>query len=85
MSNVPWKPPAHAVVVYPDSSRYKGGFGVRSASSDRIYKISFDTAQSCWACSCPGGIRHGSCKHLESCGLRGRKYGRIPLPNFVKE
>jgi hypothetical protein len=79
-----WKPPAYAVKVYPDSVRYKGGFGVRSASSDRIYKISFDTALSAWVCSCPGNISRGKCKHLEAAGLRGRAYGRIPLPNFVE-
>lgn len=72
---VKWNAPTGAIVNYPDSKRYKGGFGVRSSSSDKIYKISFDTAMMCWKCSCPGGIIHGDCKHLRACGLKGRKYG----------
>lgn len=64
-----------AVVTYPDSQRYRGGFGVRSASSNRIYKISFDMAGLYWVCSCAGCIRHGQCKHLTAAGLKGRKFG----------
>lgn len=71
-------PPAQATEVYPDSSRYKGGFGLRSESSNRLYKVSFDCAPGAmyWTCSCPGNIRHGQCKHLDACGLKGRKYGK---------
>lgn len=77
MSIVKFVAPRHAAEIYPDSDRYKGGFGVRSASSDRIYKISYDCAAGAmyWKCSCPGNIRHGQCKHLDACGLKGRKYG----------
>lgn len=76
--------PPPGSIQYPDSNRYKGGFGVRSQSSDRIYKISFDVAQSCWVCSCPGCIRHGHCKHLQASGLKGRKYGKQQMPLFVR-
>lgn len=71
-----FEPPDSAVVKYPDTDRYKGGFAVRSQSSNNLYKMSYDTAQQCWVCSCPGNIRHGQCKHLDACGLKGRKYGK---------
>jgi hypothetical protein len=72
------KPPSAAIAVYPDKDRYKCIFEIRSESSDRVYRISFDAAPGAcyWVCSCPGNIRHGSCKHLESMGLSGRKNGR---------
>lgn len=72
------KAPGNAVQTYPDSDRYKFGFGVASSSSTRIYKISFDAAPGAlyWVCSCPGYITHGDCKHLRACGLRGRQYGK---------
>ena len=75
---IKWKAPALATQSFPDSDRYKGGFGVRSSSSDKIYKISFDTAPGAlyWKCSCVGGIRWGQCKHLTACGLKGRPFGR---------
>lgn len=70
--------PRNAIATYPDSDRYKFGFGVASSSGSRIYKISFDAADGAlyWSCSCPGCISHGDCKHLQACGLRGRKYGK---------
>ena len=73
---VKFVPPVTAVDIYPDSDRYKGGFSVRSSSSNNKYKISFDTAMLCWKCSCKGCIRWGQCKHLDACGLKGRTYGR---------
>lgn len=77
MSNiVKFEKPKSAVEHYPDSDRYKGGFGVHSSSSNNIYKISFDTAMMCWKCSCRGCIRWGQCKHLDACGLKGRKFGQ---------
>ena len=74
-------PPHNAVTVYDDGPRYKFGFGVPSQSSGRIYKISFDAAPGAcwWCCSCPGCIRHGQCKHLDACGLRGRSSGSQTL------
>lgn len=71
------KPPPGAI-TYPDSDRYKFGFGVASQSSGRIYKISFDCAPGAlyWTCSCMGNTRYGQCKHLTSCGLRGRGSGK---------
>jgi len=73
-----WKPPGMAVMHFPDSARYKGGFGVRSESSNNVYKISFDSASGAmyWTCSCMGNIRYGQCKHLTACGLKGRQTGR---------
>lgn len=72
------RPPSNALRILPDDSRYKCRYEVRSESSDRVYRISFDAAPGAgyWVCSCPGCIRYGSCKHLESAGLRGRKFGR---------
>ena len=76
-----------AVETLPDSDRYKCRFKVKSASSNQLYLISYDTSAGWWTCSCRGNIRHGSCKHLEAAGLKGRKYGRTTLsdaPGFNK-
>ena len=72
---------ANAVELLPDSARYKVRFKVRSESSNNLYLVSYDSAPGAgyWTCSCRGNIRHGSCKHLEANGLRGRKYGRTAL------
>ena len=70
------KPPASAVETLPDTDRYKCRFKVRSASSNSLYLISFDTATACWKCSCLGCISHGECKHLRAAGLKGRTHGR---------
>ena len=72
------QPPKHAIAIYPDSQRYKCGFGVKSESSHNIYKISFDAAAGAkyWTCSCRGNIAHGQCKHLTAAGLKGRKFGK---------
>lgn len=60
-----------------DDGRYKCKFEIRSETSDKIYRISFDMASSAlyWTCSCPGNIRHGHCKHLKAMNLPGRAYG----------
>lgn len=78
MKNAIIRAPSHAVEVLPDSDRYKCRFKVRSESSNKKYLIAFDTAPGAgyWKCSCRGGIRHGQCKHLDSAGLKGRKYGK---------
>jgi hypothetical protein len=75
-----------AVAVHPDTDRYKNRFDVRSGSSNRIYRISYDAAPGAgyWVCSCPGCIRHGDCKHLRAVGLQGRKYGRVSLEASIK-
>lgn len=67
-------PPPNAIQIYQDAPRARFGFGIASSSSGRIYKISFDDAPGAlyWRCSCPGSIAHGRCKHLQSCGLKGR-------------
>jgi hypothetical protein len=75
--------PRNAAEVYPDGPRYKGGFGVRSQTTNDIYKISFDTACGWWACSCRGWIRWGQCKHLDAIGLKGRRYGQQETPKFL--
>lgn len=79
------EPPAGALQVFPDTERYKCRFTVGSSSSSRVYMISFDAAPNAgyWTCSCPGGISHGQCKHLDACGLRGRKHGK-DLPTLRK-
>lgn len=72
------KPPSCALSVLPDTERYKCRFTIRSASSDSVYMISFDSASGAgyWTCICRGNLRHHSCKHLEAMGRKGRKYGR---------
>jgi hypothetical protein len=76
-----------ALNVLPDSDRYKCRFEVRSESSNRIYRISYDAAPGAgyWTCSCRGNISHGQCKHLTSIGLRGRKYGRVALDSSIRQ
>lgn len=66
-----------AIKVLPDEDRYKARFDIRSETSDRIYRISFDAAPGAlyWKCSCPGYVRHGHCKHLEAMNLPGRSHG----------
>jgi len=76
--------PSNAVEVLPDTDRYKYRFKVRSSSSNSLYLISYDAGPGYWTCSCRGNIRHGSCKHLEASGLKGRKYGRTSLPTSNK-
>lgn len=68
----------NAVETLPDTERYKCRFKVKSASSNSLYMISYDDAPGAgyWTCSCRGNIRHGQCKHLTACGLKGRKFGR---------
>jgi hypothetical protein len=68
--------PACALQVYPDLPRWKCRFDIGSSSSDRVYRVSFDTAVGNWVCSCPGQIRYGHCKHLEAMGLKCRSSGR---------
>jgi len=76
--------PSNAVETFPDTDKYKCRFNVRSASSNQLYRVSFDSAGGYWTCSCRGNIRHGSCKHLEAMGLKGRKYGRTRLEDTIK-
>jgi hypothetical protein len=75
--------------VEPDGPRYKSIFQVKSASSNRLYRISFDSAVGAWVCSCPGQIAHLSCKHLESTGLHPTRKeikgkGVTGAPNYKK-
>jgi hypothetical protein len=67
-----------ALEVLPDSDRYKCRFKIKSASSNKLYLISFDAAPNAgyWTCSCPGNIRYGQCKHLTAIGAQGRKFGK---------
>lgn len=68
----------NAVQTFPDSDRYCCGFAIKSSSSNKLHKISFDKAPNAgyWCCSCPAGCTKGKCRHLEACGLRGRASGR---------
>lgn len=67
-----------ALQVLPDDTRYKCRFDIRSESSNRVYRISFDSAPGAlyWKCSCPGYLRTGDCKHLKAMHLPGRKHGK---------
>jgi len=83
-TNLPARAAQFAVEVLPDTPRYKFRFKVPSSSSDDLYLISYDNAPGAhyWTCSCCGNIRHGSCRHLEACGLKGRKFGRSELKDY---
>lgn len=79
MPNIaPFRLPPGAMDRMPDTYRYKCRFTVRSESSGQLYLISFDAAPGAcyWKCNCLGCIRHGQCKHLDACGLKGRKHGK---------
>jgi hypothetical protein len=67
-----------AVQRAPDNGRYVFCFLIPSESSNRLYKVSFDTAPGArwWTCSCRGNISHGNCKHLKAMGLMGREQAR---------
>ena len=73
--------PSTAVEHLPDSDRYKVRFKVRSETSNQLYMISYDSAPGAqyWVCNCRGNMRHGQCKHLTACGLKGRRYGKSKL------
>lgn len=71
--------PSSAVETLPDSDRFKCRFKVKSASSNQLYLISYDSAAGWWTCSCRGNIRHGQCKHLTAAGLKGRQFGSSKL------
>jgi len=75
--------PSSAVEVLPDSDRFKCRFKVRSQSSNQLHLISYDISAGWWTCSCRGNIRHGSCKHLEAAGLKGRKYGKTSIDEVI--
>ena len=64
----------------PDTARHVAGFTIKSDSSTRLYKVSFDLSQRAWVCSCPGAISHGQCKHLSRNGLLGRGHGPQERP-----
>lgn len=85
MSNLLARIKETAVEVLPDSDRYKVRFKVRSQSSNQLYLVSYDNAPGAqyWTCSCRGNIRHGQCKHLSACGLKGRAYGRQSLSQYI--
>ena len=78
--------PKTAIETFPDTDRYKARFNIKSESSNKIYRISYDAAPNAgyWTCSCMGNIRYGQCKHLSACGLKGRKYGFTKLEDSRK-
>ncbi len=64
-----------ALATYPDTLRHKCIFEVGSGSSDKIYRVSYDSAPGAgyWVCSCLGNLTRGNCRHLKAIGLPGRK------------
>ena len=85
MANILANIKSQAVELLPDSDRYKVRFKVRSGSSNRLYLVSFDNAPGAqyWPCSCRGNIRWGQCKHLTAAGLKGRKFGKQKLADYI--
>jgi len=79
--------PPSATEILPDHAgdRHRFRFKVRSSSGNGQYVVAYDAAPGAgyWACSCPCGIHRGHCKHLDSAGLLGRRYGRSPLPELA--
>jgi hypothetical protein len=68
--------PRGFVKIEPDDSRYKNKFHVNSATSDRVYRISYDSAPGAgwYICSCPCGlIGKQNCKHLKAIGIHPTK------------
>jgi len=59
-------------VRLPDNSAYTNRFEIRSETSNRIYVIAQSKSGRWWSCSCPGWIRHKTCKHLKALGLPGQ-------------
>ena len=83
-----FRDPPNASEILPDHAgdRHRFRFKVRSDSNPaKTYTISYDGAEGAgyWVCSCPAGIYRGGCKHLDAAGLRGRMYGRSPLPELA--
>jgi hypothetical protein len=56
----------------PDNAQYTNRFQIKSESSDKLYTIAQNKSGLWWACSCPGWIRHKTCKHLTALGLPGQ-------------
>ena len=54
-----------------DNAAYTNRFQIKSASSSALYTIAQSKSGGWWSCSCPGWIRHKSCKHLTALGLPG--------------
>lgn len=52
--------------VLPDNAGWKNRFEIKSASSNRLYTIAQRKTGGGWGCSCPGWIRHRTCKHLKA-------------------
>lgn len=61
--------------------RYLHRFDIKSSSSNRLYTISYDTAISSWACSCPGWRGHRNCKHLKAMSAGLARIGVPKGPN----
>jgi len=52
--------------LLPDTNTHKLRFDVRSASSNRLYRVSIRKSTNQPECGCPGFIRHRHCKHLDA-------------------
>lgn len=78
LSKLPLAIRRNAIEGLPDTERYKMRFTIGSASSNRVYMVSYDAAPNAmyWTCSCRGNISHGQCKHLTAMGLNGRRFGK---------
>ena len=52
------------IETLPDNKTHRFRFEIKSESSNRLYIIAQHKSNLTWGCSCPGWIRHRSCKHL---------------------
>jgi hypothetical protein len=55
-----------AAVVLDESKTHRHRLQIRSETSTRLYVVAQLKTSGQWQCSCPGWIRHRSCKHLNA-------------------
>jgi hypothetical protein len=56
-------------VMLPDNDSWENRFEIRSATSNRVYRIAQHRKRRHWGCSCPSYRTRRRCKHLEEMGL----------------
>jgi len=52
--------------LLPDTDTHKLRFNVKSASSNRLYRVSVKKSNSEFQCSCPAWVFRRKCKHIDA-------------------